>query len=132
MNRIFIILFYLVLFLQVKGVLGKAKHGDLDKKVEKVKIEEKEERKVDVPLTRQFSSLALNESIYFEDIADPLKEEEFVGSTNDTLTFYRNKATELNRYVKDNNRFTEFLDDKSILDLPIGIKRSIGNLEYTI
>ncbi|MDH5367490.1 MAG: hypothetical protein OEW67_10915, partial [Cyclobacteriaceae bacterium] len=132
MNRILIILFYLVLALQVKGVFGGTKNENLGKKVEKDKIEEKEERKVDVPLTRQFPSLVLNESIYFEDIADPLKEEKFAGSINDTLAFYRNKATELNQYVKDNNRFTEFLDDKSILDLPIGIKRSIGNLEYTI
>ncbi|MEN8251065.1 MAG: hypothetical protein ABFS32_19180, partial [Bacteroidota bacterium] len=35
-------------------------------------------------------------------------------------------------FLKENNRFTEFLDLTTIIDFPVGIKKTIGNLEYVI
>lgn len=44
----------------------------------------------------------------------------------------RQRAFEVNKYVKDNKRFVETFDETVLLDLPMGIKKTIGNIEYSI
>ncbi|UII27634.1 hypothetical protein LVD15_04190 [Fulvivirga maritima] len=50
----------------------------------------------------------------------------------DTLQGEQLEAFEMDAYVKENKRFVETFDENVILDLPVGIKKTIGNLTYTI
>lgn len=44
----------------------------------------------------------------------------------------RKRAFEVNQYVKENKRFVDTFDETVLLDLPAGIVKTIGNIEYTI
>ena len=50
----------------------------------------------------------------------------------DTISAERQRAMEMMTYVEENKRFVETFDETAILDLPVGIKKTIGNLNYTI
>lgn len=58
-----------------------------------------------------------------DDVMKPVSEEELTLRQKIEATF--NKVTE-------ENRFVDFLDEKSLIDLPIGIKADLGVLTYTI
>jgi hypothetical protein len=44
----------------------------------------------------------------------------------------RVRAFDLLAFVEEKGRFTDQLDAMTVLDLPVGIKKTIGNLEYTV
>lgn len=44
----------------------------------------------------------------------------------------RKRALEVNEYVRENKRYVETFDETVILDLPVGIIKTVGNLEYTV
>ena len=48
------------------------------------------------------------------------------------IEYYRRKALQLEEYVNQTERFVEYLDEQVVLDLPVGIKRVNGNINYTI
>jgi hypothetical protein len=44
----------------------------------------------------------------------------------------RDKIHKTYNFLLENNRFTEFLDLTTVIDFPVGIKKTIGNIEYVI
>lgn len=50
----------------------------------------------------------------------------------DTIEQLRNTAHSLLETVEKHNKFRDFLDEQALLDLPIGLKKTIGNIEYVI
>lgn len=78
----------------------------------------------DAPATEAYSSL-----LEFDELDPMVYEEPFL---NDTTEAYRARAFELLEFVEAQQRFTDQLDETTILDLPIGIKKTIGNISYTI
>ena len=44
----------------------------------------------------------------------------------------RQRAFEVNEYVEENKRFVDAFDAAVMVDLPAGIKKTIGNIKYTI
>ncbi|MFP4025343.1 MAG: hypothetical protein ACLFVR_12530 [Thiohalospira sp.] len=50
----------------------------------------------------------------------------------DSAIFYIQKANELLTLVEDENRLIDKLDSAALITLPVGIKKTIGGLDYTI
>jgi len=98
---------------------------------EKEKEEEKkEDSSTKITTKRKFQSLEV-----FKDSAvkpDNLYPKEFQKDLSDTLQQFVDRALELDEYLKNNNRFVEVLDEKTLVDLPVGIKKEIGGLTYSI
>ncbi|QSE98715.1 hypothetical protein [Fulvivirga lutea] len=72
--------------------------------------------------TENASKLSDEKSLSFEapNSADPI------------IDSYKERALSLNNYVEEQQRFVDQLDETTILDLPVGIKKTIGNIIYTI
>lgn len=87
-------------------------------------------------IVRQFDELEISSNSAFASLLE--QDDEFVPAEyeapylNDTTEAYRARAIELLKYVEEQQRFTDQLDENTILDLPVGIKKTIGNIEYTI
>jgi hypothetical protein len=79
---------------------------------------------------REFNSLdAFSKPITLED--DPINEM-IVGSTTDSVRYHVNRAHALLKEVLDNDKFTDIIDFEAVQNLPIAIKKKIGNIDYTI
>lgn len=133
MKSLFKILFILFTVFQCNIAFGNAETGkDKEKKTEK-KESISIEKKLGIPQSRQFPSLELGDDFNSQIIEpDILRANELVEEVSVQIEYYRKRAEELNLFVEQKERFTEFLDEKTLLDLPIGIKKTIGNLVYTI
>ena len=53
-------------------------------------------------------------------------------NTDSLIADQRKKIRDTYEYLIENNRFTEFLDLTTVVDFPIGIKKTIGNNDYVI
>jgi len=82
--------------------------------------------------TRQFASLEMHAEEVLSQIAfeegviwehtDPL----------DSVQHYINKARSVIGKIRETGNFVKQLDEQSLFDLPVGISKTIGNIEYTI
>jgi hypothetical protein len=53
-------------------------------------------------------------------------------ATDSLVTQEKQRVHDTFNYLVENNRFTEFLDLTTVVDFPVGIKKTIGNIEYVI
>ncbi|UII20012.1 hypothetical protein [Fulvivirga ligni] len=63
---------------------------------------------------------------------DILKVSDFENPISDTLDYYSRRAMEVDQAIKENNKFVEVLDENTLIDMPVGIKKDIGGLSYSI
>lgn len=82
------------------------------------------------PKTRTFDGFDI--SIDQLDAPDPLVAEDFETPLSDTLDYFRQRALELDEFISANNKYTEILDEKTLIDMPVGLKKDIGGLRYSI
>ncbi len=87
------------------------------------------------PMVRDFDGLAgaTDDPALLDIPMDILSESEYERAVlTDSITAERRRAMELMTDVEENKRFVRTFDETAILDFPVGIKRTIGNLNYTI
>ncbi|UII26436.1 hypothetical protein LVD15_24590 [Fulvivirga maritima] len=104
---------------------------DPDKEVKNTEPKDQpKEVKIEAANTRVFEELEWEE--VEETKSDILRAEDFAPVLSDTLSAYEMRALELDEMITKNNRFVDVLDEKSLVDMPVGIKKNIGGLSYTI
>ena len=55
----------------------------------------------------------------------------FAQNANDAISLY-NKANHVFTAIESSNSYTEFLNTDDLMELPVGIKKTMNNIEYTI
>lgn len=87
---------------------------------------------INIGSLRDFSSFQEFDDIGLE-VDDPSDAEFFQDvSVSQHIANTRAKAKAVLDEVKQAQRYVEYLDEQSLLELPVGIKKEISNLEYTI
>lgn len=82
---------------------------------------------------RNFESLddyVVESQYHQEDILDPRVYEDTI--ITETIANLRARAQSVFDAVKTAQKYVSYLDEQSVLELPVGINKSIGNLDYTI
>jgi hypothetical protein len=83
------------------------------------------------PKVRSFESLPVSPFEAAEkDVLNPAAYEALYVS--DSMQEERSHAFSIFEQVEENQRFVDILDQHTLLDLPVGIKKEIGGLQYTI
>ncbi len=120
---------FLSLLLSLTSSVFATTGGD-DKNKEKSGTKEYKNTNTSTPQIRKFKSLETYTAP--NKVLDNLNPEDFEEDLSDTLQQHFERALELEEYLKNNNRFVEVLDEKTLVDLPVGIKKEIGGLTYSI
>ncbi|ELR73219.1 hypothetical protein C900_05268 [Fulvivirga imtechensis AK7] len=82
------------------------------------------------PQTRRFADLG--NFFDTENFPDPLYAEDFEAPLSDTLEYHLQRALELDEFIIANNKYAEILDEKTLIDMPVGLKKEVGGLRYSI
>lgn len=93
---------------------------------------EKPANKRKIGSLRTFESLRSSEQ-FFEFDEDVFSVAAYEDTTiTATISAFRDRAVSLFDKVEKAQRFVDFLDETSLLELPVGIKKTTGNIEYSI
>ncbi|GAA0894202.1 hypothetical protein GCM10009122_38820 [Fulvivirga kasyanovii] len=82
------------------------------------------------PLSRRFDDI--DSAPLNTEAPDRLIADNFDAPLPDTLEYYKKRALELDEFISSNDKFVDILDEKTLIDMPVGLKKDVGGLRYSI